>query len=193
MTLHLIRHGRTAANDQKLYCGKADLPLSESGGADIAALAASGLYPRAGAYFTSGLLRARQTLALIYGYAAAEALPGLSEFDFGGFELLSYEQLKEEPAYIAWITDETGDVCCPGGESRNIFAARVCATFDALCGRLEQSHVSSSVLVCHGGTIVQIMDRLRPNEKHFYEWQPAPGRGYSLVFQKGKLCRYKPI
>jgi len=31
MRLYLIRHGKTAANEQHLYCGSTDLPLSEKG------------------------------------------------------------------------------------------------------------------------------------------------------------------
>ena len=31
MTVFLIRHGRTLANEQHLYCGSTDLPLSRAG------------------------------------------------------------------------------------------------------------------------------------------------------------------
>ena len=31
MTIYLIRHGKTLANERKLYCGSTDLSLSEQG------------------------------------------------------------------------------------------------------------------------------------------------------------------
>ena len=31
MTVFLIRHGQTLANEQHLYCGSTDLPLSKGG------------------------------------------------------------------------------------------------------------------------------------------------------------------
>ena len=31
MTVYLIRHGKTEANEKRLYCGSADLSLSEQG------------------------------------------------------------------------------------------------------------------------------------------------------------------
>ena len=31
MTVYLIRHGKTEANEKRLYCGSTDLPLSEKG------------------------------------------------------------------------------------------------------------------------------------------------------------------
>lgn len=38
-----------------------------------------------------------------------------------------------------------------------------------------------SVIVCHGGTILVIMQALFPEEKKTgYEWQPSPGHGYEI-------------
>ena len=31
MSIYLIRHGKTEANEKHLYCGSTDLPLSEKG------------------------------------------------------------------------------------------------------------------------------------------------------------------
>ncbi|MGI6235680.1 MAG: histidine phosphatase family protein [Christensenellales bacterium] len=45
MILHLIRHGKTYANEQRLYCGQTDLPLSDTGAAEITQLARAGIYP----------------------------------------------------------------------------------------------------------------------------------------------------
>ena len=38
MTIYLIRHGKTEANEKHLYCGSTDLPLSEAGKAELQVL-----------------------------------------------------------------------------------------------------------------------------------------------------------
>ena len=38
MSIYLIRHGKTEANEKRLYCGSTDLPLSEKGRAELRAM-----------------------------------------------------------------------------------------------------------------------------------------------------------
>jgi len=58
---------------------------------------------------------------------------------------------------------------------------------------LNQAGGCDIFVACHGGSITAIMDYLYPNEKNFYEWQPKPGRGYTLVYTSGGLELYKII
>ena len=190
MEIHLIRHGKTFANEQKLYCGSTDLPLSENGAAEIAALKAAGIYPAADLFFTSGLLRTEQTLDIICGGVSREAAPDIAEYNFGQFEMQSYETLQNRENYQAWITDETGDYCCPGGESKNQFSKRVTDGFN---GILWQARERSVFVVCHGGTVACIMEYLYPNAQNFYEWQPKPGRGYTVNYGPEGLGAYIKI
>ncbi|MCL2202434.1 MAG: histidine phosphatase family protein [Defluviitaleaceae bacterium] len=186
--IHLIRHGKTPANEQKLYCGATDLPLSDAGIIELVELKEKGIYPKcADFYFTSGLMRTEQTLDLLYGSVPRVAIPQLAEFNFGSFEMKSYEMLKEQDDYQAWITDEAGGVSCPGGENRQDFTRRVLQGFEMLTEKWQ----GDLFVVCHGGVIVSIMAHLFPNTKNFYEWQPQPGRGYSIVPDGLKL--YQPI
>ena len=60
MSIYLIRHGKTRANEQRRYCGSTDLPLSEGGRAELDALSyrlPEGLrFPGSGRW-TSGILK----------------------------------------------------------------------------------------------------------------------------------------
>ena len=38
MSIYLIRHGKTAANEQHRYCGSTDLPLSKKGREELQGL-----------------------------------------------------------------------------------------------------------------------------------------------------------
>ena len=195
MKIHLIRHGSTIANEKKLYCGQTDLPLSEKGIGEINAYKEMGIYPKCpGLYFTSSLTRTKQTLGLIYGPMAYESLPELAEFNFGQFEMKSYEELKEQPDYQAWAYDDSGLIACPGGEYKQQFTKRILEGFDLLVERTLQNKASDeTLLVSHGGVIVGIMEYLFPNIHHFYEWQPVPGRGYTLTQTQDKFWEYQKI
>ena len=194
MEISLIRHGKTAANEKRLYCGQTDLPLTESGIEEIALLKTQGIYP-IGEYifFTSGLLRTEQTLDIIYGEVKRKAVPDISEFKFGLFEMKSYEELKEQEDYQAWITDETGDYQCPRGESKNQFEKRIISGFSYILNTVRQDKINSAFIVCHGWTIAVIMEHLYPNTQNFYEWQPKPGHGYTLAYDSGTHHIYKKI
>ena len=190
--IYIIRHGRTVANEQKLYCGATDLPLSAGGAGDIERLSGQGIYPPgAGAYFTSGLARTQQTLDIIYGPVHAAATPQLAECNFGDFEMKSYEQLKDRDDYRTWISDQTGLTACPGGESRRQFESRVLAGYKLLEEKSRECGVVFAV--CHGGVIACIMEYLFPGQKNFYEWQPDPGRGYMLEYGREGVWRYREI
>ena len=195
MTIHILRHGKTLANEKKLYCGYTDLSLSENGKSELVALKSQDIYPPgADIFFTSGLARANQTMDILYGQGGSKiTVPALAEFNFGQFEMKSYEDLKHQADYQAWITDETGDVLCPGGESKTQVQKRVLEGYTQVINTMQQARHSSAIVVCHGGTIVFVMEHLFPNTKNFYEWQPQPGRGYSIYYTGEGPATYKPI
>lgn len=173
----LIRHGRTEANEKWLYCGSTDLPLMEAGREELLALKRDMAYPSAEGmrYAATGLRRTAETLSLLFGPEEAEELPAFREMDFGVFEMRSYEAMKEDPEYLAWITGDNEANVCPGGESGKQMEARVLAAWR------ELERGPDTLLVTHGGPIAAIMAHLFPGEgKNRYEWQPKNGRGYLL-------------
>jgi len=192
MQIHLIRHGKTAANEQKLYCGSTNLPLSDDGINELAQLRRQGVYPKnIDLYFTSGLLRTEQTLDLLYGKAHREVLVQFAEYNFGQFEMKSYEELKTHNVYQNWITDKTGLAACPGGECKQGFGRRILEGLKILEKKAQPNKAIAAI--CHGGVITCLMEHLFPGEKHFYEWQPVPGRGYTLIYTRNGLQAYKNI
>ena len=184
MRLVLIRHGLTRANEEHLYCGSTDLPLSENGRRELETLRSSFSYPdvEGSSFYTSGQLRTEQTLELIYGPRDHSALPGIREMDFGRFEMHGYEQLKNEPDYLAWIGGDNEANLTPGGESGILMRERVLKTVRAIIDGGEDA-----VVISHGGPIAAIMDDLFPEEgKNRYEWQPANGKGYLIRIRGGE-------
>lgn len=173
MTLYLIRHGKTRANEAHLYCGSTDLPLSQEGRRELAGLH----YPLTGVTFvTSGMLRTEQTLAALFGPVDHRIDSDLREVDFGMFEMHSYDQLKDTPAYQTWLAGDNETNVPPGGESGVQMQRRV----ERALQRLLEAD-TDTVVIAHGGVIAAMMQRLFPQEgKNRYLWQPKPGRGYAI-------------
>lgn len=191
-TVYLLRHGRTEANLHRLYCGSTDLPLCPEGLAELHALAQAGAYPPPeGLHFiTTGLRRTTETLEAIYGSVAFDVCPALREMDFGSFEMKSYMQLKDDPAYQAWITGDNEKNIAPGGESGAQMRSRVLAGWN----RLLAETPGDLLLVLHGGPIAAIVASLEPDSGgNRYLRQPDNGHGWRLTVEHGQLLRREPV
>ena len=171
MTIYLIRHGKTEANEQHLYCGSTDLPLSEKGREELAALH----YDIANVRFlTSGMKRANETMELLFPGIPYDVDAQFRELDFGVFEMHGYEELKDRPDYQAWISGDNERNVPPGGESGEQMTLRVLSAYRGL--------TADTCLVTHGGVIAAIMASLFPEEgRHRYQWQPQNGHGYRIT------------
>ena len=175
MTVSFIRHGKTIANEKRLYCGHTDLDLSDAGKTELYKLKDIITYPTGEVFATSGLKRAVSTLHVLYGEVESIKIPELMEYNFGDFEMKSHEELEYEQSYIDWIESE--NTRCPNGESRLEFYERVYTGLNKL-----KTISKTVVCICHGGVIAVLMEALFPGKKGFYEWQPQFGRGYTVSF-----------
>ena len=177
MTIYLIRHGKTEANEKHLYCGSTDLPLSETGKAELQSLH----YDIKNVHFiTSGMKRTNETLHILFGDVPYEEDPRFREVDFGVFEMHSYEELKDTPGYQAWITGNNNANVPPHGESGAQMKERVLTAFSEIR--------EDTCIIAHGGVIAAIMEHLFPEEnKNLYQWQPKPGCGYVIDQQTYKM------
>ena len=179
--VHLIRHGATEASRRRLYYGSTDVPLAENAGEELAALKKKGIYPSADGcrVFTTGTVRTEQTLRVLYPGVEAEPAPGLREMDFGVFEMRGYDELKDDPVYRRWLTGDYLKNVCPGGESALQHGARCLEALNDLL----QRETGDLLIICHGGTITALMERLFPDEgENRWYWERPTGRGYTVLF-----------
>ncbi|KFN08091.1 MAG: histidine phosphatase family protein [Paenibacillus macerans] len=122
----LIRHGLTEWNVQHRYQGHSDPALlpGEASGLEPLRLELAGV--DFSAVYSSDLVRCRQTLE----YARPDLMERcvadrrLREMDFGAWEGRTYEMMKDDASYRAWI-DDPQRVTPPGGESWQAFRARL--------------------------------------------------------------------
>ena len=178
MRLVIIRHGRTDANEKHLYCGSTDVPLSDKGKEELREMKKRPGYPDVSdmKVVTSGKTRCTETVKILFGDVPMESDPDFCEMDFGVFEMRSYEQMKDDPQYIEWITGDNESNLAPGGESGVLMTARVIRGLERLI-----SDGRDAVLVTHGGVVAAVMAYLFPDEnRNRYEWQPQCGGGYDI-------------
>lgn len=177
ITLMLLRHGRTAGNEQRRYVGSTDEPLCQAGVNELRRLRAEEreLLDSFPLVYTSPMLRCRQSAGILFPYAGKITADGLSECDFGEFEYKNYEELDGDARYQAWI-DSGGEDAFPGGESRKDFQRRVLEVFDEI---LRGIRGDRAAVVCHGGCIMSVMDRYSRPHRNYFDWQ-LPCAGYVL-------------
>ena len=178
MKLYLVRHGLTEAYERHLYYGSTDVPLSENGREALRRVKAP--RPEVERFITSGMVRTEETLRLLWGDVPAETEPELRELDFGIFEMMGYEDVKNDPVYQEWISGDWQSHAPPGGESWRQMSERV-------MGALRRIFADgrSAAAVVHGGVIACAMEELFPEEhKNMYEWIPEPGTGYEIEWDE---------
>ena len=117
--LWLVRHGETEWSRDGRHTSVTDLPLTESGVVVAKTLAERLDGLEFGLVLTSPRQRARRTAELA-GFAGARPEPDLVEWDYGDYEGLTTEQIRESvPGWTVWTHP------CPGGESAEQVAARL--------------------------------------------------------------------
>ena len=170
VTVYLIRHGRTQGNLERRYIGSTDQPLCPAGRAELAGRTA----PVVDQIWTSPMLRCRQTAELLFPGQAVHVAADLRECSFGAFEGRTYQELKDDPAYCAWL-DSGGTAPPPGGESRPQQQERTLRAFYGIVGGVPPG--AAVALVVHGGTIMCLLEALEPSGE-FYRWQAPNGGGF---------------
>src|ERR1700731_2183885 len=100
--LVLVRHGETEWSRSGQYAGRTNLPLTDAGVAAGWALGPALGRRRLAAAVSSPLDRAMRTAELA-GLAGVKPDPDLLEWDYGGYEGMTEEQIREaRPGWDLW-------------------------------------------------------------------------------------------
>ena len=187
MTVYLLRHGATRGNLERRYVGSTDEGLLPESRQALGALH----LPAVEWVCVSPMRRCLETAEIAFPGAPREAVPDFRECGFGALEYRNYEELKDRPAYRAWL-DSRGMTPFPGGESRAEFSERVVRAFDEAARRAEISG-GDWAIVAHGGTLMAILEARALPRQDFYAHQAAPGRGYAATYRDGVLEIIAPL
>lgn len=157
--LCIARHGETDWNKTGVLQGWTDIPLNTQGRTQAHAMAASLADVGFAAVWSSPLLRAHETAAII---ATALGLPaplcheGLKEKHFGAVQGIPKSELAElNPVLLEQILRRNPAAAFAGGESMDELADRVLAAIDDIA----RSHWGSQVLVVTHGWVMDVVTR----------------------------------
>ncbi|MGW1530954.1 histidine phosphatase family protein [Streptomyces aureus] len=151
--LVVIRHGQTEWSLSGQHAGRTDVALTAAGEAAASALAPRLAHRRLVAVFSSPLSRAMRTAELA-GLTSATPDPDLLEWDYGGYEGLTAEQIRESrPGWDLWRDGVVpGDADHPGER-----LAQVAARTDAVLDRIRPLLSDGDVAVVAHGHLARIL------------------------------------
>lgn len=176
----LLRHGITRANLERRYLGWTDIPLLES---EIQKLKAVQRFGQQFDYcVTSDLQRAKRTAEMLCPQLEKLETRAFRELHFGEWEMKTYDDLKSNLDYRAWI-DAPESITPPGGESFQAMKERVDAGFEQLRVTVLEHGIRNILLVAHGGVIRYLLTKLTTEDKQFFEWSVSHDAGIRLIWE----------
>ncbi|MGN0205329.1 MAG: histidine phosphatase family protein [Coprococcus sp.] len=181
--LWMIRHGATPGNACGRYVGRTDEPLSPDGLETLIKRKNSGFYPKLTAVCVSPMRRCLETADILFPGALQYVIEGMQECDFGDFEYQNYEELNGRQEYQDWI-DSGGVIGFPGGENLTQFCGRVTEAFERMVDQIIRGEIpcrDQMALICHGGTIMSVLDAYATPHRDYFEWQVRNGGGYVVL------------
>ncbi len=180
-TVHLIRHALTKENTEGKYIGQTDVEASKEGLDQIKNLMGENEgYPYADVVISSPLKRCTQTAKLIYPDKEPVIMQDLIEYDFGDFEGMTADELKDLDTFKDWIAGTHPEEPVPFGESQKQFNDRICGCFARIVEGIIRSGTASTAIITHGGVIMSLMAAFAIPEAPMHEWLTPNGCGYTL-------------
>lgn len=192
MKITLIRHGKTLGNEKKVYLGLTDESLSNNGKEEIIKMSKDKKYPLTQFCYVSPMKRCLETMNIIYKDCSYKVIDNLIECNFGDFEYKTYNQLKDNENYIKWL-ETNGEIPFPNGESKKEFSLRSVKAFESCVNDAVEKGFNNIAIICHGGTIMSVMECFEETKKDFYNWQVKNGEGFILNLDEEKWQSEKTI
>ena len=181
VTVHVVRHGRTALNAQGRFRGRQDPPLDDVGLAEVEA-AADTLAGRPIADIASSPLRRARQTAEAFGLVAGRepfALTDLLDLDHGEWEGLTPAEAEErDPEEYARFRSDPRASTPPGGEPLAQAERRMRAALGLLAWRYPGEEI---VAVSHEIPIRLLLSRWRGIDGADVWAFPLPTASVTLV------------
>jgi broad specificity phosphatase PhoE len=189
-TIYLVRHGQTNWNREEVFRGRADIPLNETGRKEALL---TGQYLRGvvvDSVYSSPLSRAVVTAEAIAHYhdRKVQILDGLIDIDFGRWQGISHEEVREKygKLYRQW-KDTPHLVGFPGGESLKEVRKRALKAIKSII----RDHVDETLVMVSHRVVNKIVlcGLLGLDNSHFWQIGQDTGCINILEFAEGFTLR----
>jgi broad specificity phosphatase PhoE len=187
----LARHGETQWNVEEVFRGRIDIELNETGlrQAELLAEYLSGI--KIDAVYSSPLRRALKTAEMIASYHKldVEIAPGLVDFDYGEWQSLAHQQVKDryKELYAEWI-NSPDRVKMPTGESLSDVRERAMGVVSDVIAKYEGTVVLVSHRVVNK---VLICALLGLDNSHFWNIKQDTCGITTFTYQNGRFILIK--
>lgn len=178
-TIYLFRHGLTKGNLNAQYIGHTDLPLTSDSISQLKTIKATEHYPKASAVFSSPLKRCKDSATIMFPENNIIIIDDFIEYNFGEFEQLTAEDLKDNEDFKAWLKGDM-NTRAPYGESNAEFVKRVCSAFESVVDGCIKTGTNPVAIVGHAGVLMTILSCYGLPEAPMAHWQMDAGYGYKL-------------
>ena len=178
--LSILRHGITDANENGIYIGKTDLPLSENGREALQEKYETHEYPKVQRVYTSPLERAVQSAEILFPDRELVIVDDLREMDFGVFENLAVEDLIELDSYKKWLKGGL-DNPPPNGESLRNMMLRCYSALNLMILDMMKEGITHAGAVTHSGILMNMMSCFGLPKMKPMEFACDPGEGYEIL------------
>jgi len=183
----LARHGETDWNAQGIFRGRIDIGLNETGVRQAELLAEHLSQVKPEAIYSSPLKRALKTAEIIARYhnLAVEITPGLVDFDYGRWQGLTHQEVKENyrELYAKWL-DHPHRVRIPDGEGFDNVRKRAVKIVNNVAAKYEGAIVLVSHRVVNK---VLICALLGLDDSHFWNIKQDTGGITTFTYDNGRF------
>ncbi len=155
--ISLFRHGRTKANDEGIYIGSTDYPLTERGYAELAGKLDEYEYPRVQRVYSSPLSRCTETAEILFPDVPMYLCPELRELNFGIFEGKSVLDLAGREDYRTWLKGGSPEIRPPEGESAEELCIRSYKAINTILLDMMENDFAHCAVITHAGVISNLL------------------------------------
>ncbi|MCM1024506.1 MAG: histidine phosphatase family protein [Prevotella sp.] len=178
--ISIFRHGLTEANENGVYIGKTDLPLSEAGREALQDRYDQLDYPKVQRVYSSPLERAVQTAEIIFPDREIVIVDDLREMDFGVFEGLPAEELVHLDSFKKWLKGGL-DNPPPNGETLRSMMLRCYSALNLMILDMMKEGFTHAGAVTHSGILMNMLSCFGLPKRKPMEFSCEPGEGYEIL------------
>ena len=187
MEVLLLRHSSTQGNLEGRYVGSQNHPLAVAG--IKLAHSRKHLMPVPDKLWVSPMLRCRQTGEILFPNTCQYVKDSLRECNFGDFEGKTWDELKDNLIFRAWINGNP-NVVFPNGESLGHQLDRCHKAVSEIIQEALEEGIERICILAHGGTLMSIMSEFCVPRHSFYHWLPTNCGGFLVSVNEDPMTFY---
>ncbi|MBR6669149.1 MAG: histidine phosphatase family protein [Ruminococcus sp.] len=178
--ISLIRHGLTKANENGIYIGRTDYPLSSKGESELCSKMEEYEYPKVHRVYSSPLRRCTETAEILFPDTEMCIVEDITELNFGEFEGKSVDDLINREDYKEWLKGGL-EKRPPNGESMEELCVRTYKALNEIVMDMMNDGITHSAVITHAGIISNMLSCFGLPKLNPKEISCPSGEGFEII------------